>query len=45
MNFREFFKAATGGNTPYDYQCRLACGDGARSDKAETLTVGCECRS
>ncbi len=26
MNFRDFFEAATG-HTPYEYQCRLACGE------------------
>ncbi|SPE63070.1 CRISPR-associated helicase Cas3 [Verrucomicrobia bacterium] len=26
MRFREFFKTATGGREPYDYQCRLAEG-------------------
>ncbi len=44
MNFGEFFEAATG-NPPYGYQCRLACGSDARSDKPETLTGGSECRS
>src|SRR6266581_7254454 len=33
MNFREFFRAATG-YEPYDYQCRLAGGD-----------AGCKCES
>src|SRR5437762_12842150 len=44
MSFADFFKAATE-NAPYDYQSRLACGGGARSDKPETLTKSCECRS
>lgn len=42
--FNKFFQAATS-NSPYAYQCRLACGDEARADKPETLTVGCDCRS
>lgn len=42
--FDEFFQAATG-NSPYGYQCRLACGDDARSDKPESLTGGRECCS
>ena len=42
--FDEFFQTATG-NSPYGYQCRLACGDDARSEKPESLTGGCECRS
>src|SRR6266496_5941096 len=37
MNFAPFFQAATE-NLPYNFQCRLACGDDARSDKSETLT-------
>ena len=36
MNFGEFFKAATG-NEPYDYQCRLACGDAAGFENPETM--------
>src|SRR6266699_934028 len=44
MNFDDFFLAATG-NRPYDYQCRLACGDDSRSEEPETLSRGCECRS
>jgi hypothetical protein len=44
MNFSEFFKTATG-NTPYDYQCRLACGPDADLEKPETLTGGTDCQS
>ena len=44
MSFADFFRAATE-NLPYDYQCRLACGGDARSDKPETLARGCKCRS
>ena len=46
MSFADFFQAATGiGAGPYDYQCRLACGDDARAGKAETLTKGTPCPS
>ncbi len=44
MNYADFFKAATE-QAPYDYQCRLACGDDALLDNPETLTKGRECRS
>jgi CRISPR-associated endonuclease/helicase Cas3 len=44
MSFGDFFKAATG-NTPYAYQCRLACGDDASVEKPETLVQGRECGS
>lgn len=44
LQFDQFFQAATG-NSPYEYQCRIACGDVARSDNPETLLLGCECRS
>ena len=44
MKFDAFFKSATG-NTPYDYQCRLACGEAARAAKPETLTTGRDCQS
>jgi hypothetical protein len=26
-NYKRFFIAATAGNTPFDYRCRLACGE------------------
>ncbi|MBI4661860.1 MAG: DEAD/DEAH box helicase [Verrucomicrobia bacterium] len=45
MRFDQFFQAATGLENPLAYQCRLACGDGARLDNPETLTQGRECRS
>lgn len=45
MRFDEFFQAATGFENPFAYQCRLACGDGARLENPETLTRGRECRS
>ncbi len=55
--FDAFFQAATSlrqrgeattpqaGNTPYDYQCRLACGKGAKADRPETLSTGTPCES
>ena len=44
-NFRNFFAAATGGHLPYNYQCRLGCGE--RGDKAEELWLsgGTTCSS
>ncbi|WP_448871759.1 type I-G CRISPR-associated helicase/endonuclease Cas3g [Desulfobulbus propionicus] len=45
MSFADFFQAATGGNAPYGYQCRLACGDQADPIKPETLTAGSDCAS
>ncbi len=44
LQFDTFFQSATG-NSPYDYQCRLACGDAARLGNAETLITGRDCRS
>lgn len=44
MTFESFFQTATG-NSPYDYQCRLACGEGASTAKSETLVVGSDCQS
>ena len=44
MSFADFFQIATG-NQPYDYQCRLACGDNAESSNVETLLKGTECLS
>lgn len=55
--FTDFFQAATSlrhpgeatatqaGNTPYGYQCRLACGPHANPAKLETLTTGTACES
>jgi CRISPR-associated endonuclease/helicase Cas3 len=42
--FNAFFQTATG-NSPYEYQIRLACGEAASLDKPETLTKGTECAS
>jgi len=44
LPFDRFFHAFTG-NSPYDYQCRLACGSQANSDKLETLRNGVSCQS
>jgi CRISPR-associated endonuclease/helicase Cas3 len=44
LQFDAFFRSATV-NSPYDYQCRLACGDDARLEKPEMLIAGCDCRS
>jgi CRISPR-associated endonuclease/helicase Cas3 len=44
LQFDDFFRAITG-NSPYEYQCRLACGDDARIDKPETLMQSRECHS
>ena len=45
MNFREFFKVATG-HEPYDYQCRLACGDMGEGESESTwLSHGTACES
>jgi len=44
MSFDDFFKAATA-NTPYGYQCRLACGPSARLDRPDTLRNGTGCQS
>ncbi len=44
MSFAEFFEIATD-NKPYDYQCRLACGDNAERVNAEKLLNGTECLS
>ncbi len=44
MSFAEFFHTATG-NKPYNYQCRLACGDDTDPAKPETLAGGTNCAS
>jgi CRISPR-associated endonuclease/helicase Cas3 len=44
--YDEFFAAAFADKRrPYGYQCRLACGDGARADDPATLGAGTECAS
>lgn len=42
--FNQFFTAATD-KEPFAYQCRLACGDGARPDQPAPSGQGHECRS
>jgi CRISPR-associated endonuclease/helicase Cas3 len=44
MTFPQFFQNATG-NTPYDYQCRLACGERNDRPEDEWLAGGTECNS
>lgn len=44
LQFDTFFQSATH-NWPYDYQCRLACGEDACLKKSETLVTGRECHS
>lgn len=43
-SYKDFFQRATA-NTPYGYQCRLACGPDAAAEKPDTLSGGTECRS
>jgi CRISPR-associated endonuclease/helicase Cas3 len=46
MNFDEFFKLATCYHQgPFDYQCRLACGERKGRVEAEWLDDGTDCRS
>jgi hypothetical protein len=47
MDFREFFEMATGlDQGPYDYQCRLACGDrNPNEPEPNWLTHGTTCES
>ncbi|MGH7972065.1 MAG: DEAD/DEAH box helicase, partial [Limisphaerales bacterium] len=44
LPFNNFFRTATG-NSPYDYQCRIACGPEADCDTPETLHNDIDCRS
>lgn len=44
MNFRDFFQTATK-NLPYDYQCRLACGERGKREESEWLAGGTRCQS
>lgn len=44
FSFADFFRDTTH-NTPYAYQCRIACGDGADPAIPETLTSGTDCNS
>ncbi len=46
MRFDDFFKLATGHHQgPFDYQCRLACGERKGRVEAEWLDNGTDCRS
>jgi CRISPR-associated endonuclease/helicase Cas3 len=47
MDFEQFFKTATGIETgPFDYQCRLACGEQKQDEPvAEWLSHGTDCQS
>ncbi|HEY4245261.1 MAG TPA: hypothetical protein VGM64_00320 [Lacunisphaera sp.] len=38
-SFEKFFQAATDGNTPYDYQSRLACGEPGRTTGGDNGTA------
>ena len=44
-SFDGFFHAATGGNTPYDYQRRIACGERNDRIEVEWMASGTECNS
>jgi CRISPR-associated endonuclease/helicase Cas3 len=44
MNFRDLFQE-TVENPPYDYQCRLACGERGTREKSEWLADGTTCQS
>ena len=44
LRFDTFFRTGTG-NTPYDYQCRLACGERSGRTEAEWLAGGATCGS
>jgi len=44
-NYRRFFTTATLGNTPFDYQCRLACGDRDNKSEEQWLASGTLCVS
>lgn len=43
--YDELFKAATRFEKPFEYQCRLACGDDAHPDNPESLMKGRNCDS
>lgn len=43
-SYQTFFQSATN-NTPYGYQCRLACGPDAKADDPTTQTGGTDCAS
>jgi CRISPR/Cas system-associated endonuclease/helicase Cas3 len=39
-NYKRSFLAATAGNAPFDYQCRLACGDRDNQSEDQWLASG-----
>jgi CRISPR-associated endonuclease/helicase Cas3 len=43
-DYKSFFEKATT-NQPYDYQCRLACGERQERAEADWLNTGTDCRS
>ena len=43
--FDDFFQVVTKQPSPYDYQCRLACGERNARPEAEWLAAGTECHS
>src|SRR5579883_1699194 len=43
-SFQEFFHKATGNNSPYDYQRRLACGEQSGLTESERLANGTNCQ-
>ena len=45
IEYAAFFRAATGKPEPYDYQCRLACGERDMKPEAEWLSGGSACAS
>jgi CRISPR-associated endonuclease/helicase Cas3 len=45
-SFSKFFKIATGKDEPFDYQCRLACGNkGEMKDNTKWLSQGSQTQS
>ena len=45
IDFGDVFRAATGLPSPYAYQCRLACGEGADPNDPQTLCEVADCKS
>ena len=43
--YRDIFKRSTQQESPYAYQCRLACGSEANLAETSTLCVGTDCKS
>jgi len=44
-NYAAFFARATAGKSPYGYQCRLACGEGADPENPDSLLKIAPCDS